>query len=288
MRAGRQFVWSVCCFVVALLAASVLVAPSGAAGTDEAGGQAAEPDLAGTGQAAGQVAEPDSAKADEIGEAGGAVEPVVPVASVVRVGGSGVAEGGSREFRVGLSAAAAEVVKVSYSVVAGSSTASVSDYVLSPAGSVTFAAGEVSKTVTLVAVDDAIDEPGEVVTLGLLAGSGYAVSSVGGSAEVKILDNDAAPVASISSGGSAVEGDEVVLTVSLSAASGYGLSVALWCGGGFVDGFVVGLCLVAGGVRWCSLRGRLPRPSRWLRWMMTQTSRTSKSRCGWAQVPTMR
>ena len=219
-RAGRQFVWSVSCFVVALLAASVLVAPSGAAGS-----QAAEPGLAGTGQAAGQVAEPDSAKADEIGEAGGAVEPVVPVASVVRVGGSGVAEGGSREFRVGLSAAAAEVVKVSYGVVAELSTAGLGDYVLSPAGAVVFAAGETAKTVILTTVDDAIDEPGEVVTLGLLAGSGYAVSSVGGSAEVKILDNDAPPVVSISSGGSAVEGDEVVLTVSLSAASGYGLSV---------------------------------------------------------------
>ena len=109
-----------------------------------------------------------------------------------------------------------------------------------------FAAGETAKTVVLVAVDDAIDEPGEVVTLGLLAGSGYAVSSAAGSAEVKILDNDAPPVASISSGGSAVEGSAVSLTVSLSAASGYGLSVPYSVGGGIDHGCVVGLCLVVG------------------------------------------
>ena len=65
-------------------------------------------------------------------------------------------------------------------MVSGSSTAKPSDYALSPTGSVMFAPGETSKTVTLAAVDDLADELGETVTVGLLAGGSYVVKSVCG------------------------------------------------------------------------------------------------------------
>ena len=144
-----------------------------------------------------------------------------PVVSIARSGPYGVVEGGSRSLTIGLSAVSSNAVIVGYGVLAGSTTAGSSDYSLSPSGSVTFAAGETTKTVIVTTVDDSINESAEIVVVGLSSGSSYTVSSSAGSAAINILDNDAMPVVSITDQSTVdvTEGQSRSFTVSLSAAS---------------------------------------------------------------------
>ena len=149
----------------------------------------------------------------------------LPVASLGYTGNYYVWEGASKHLTVSLSEASGRPVTVSYGRVAAESTATAADYTLSPAGEVTFSPGETTKTITLAALSDGSNEPNETLTLGLLAGSTYTVSSTAGSVGLRFWSRDATPVVSISGGAAVTEGASAEFTVSLSAASGYELSV---------------------------------------------------------------
>ena len=101
----------------------------------------------------------------------------------------GAAEGGDDAVvAVTLSAAPERTVEISLTAVAGGNAAA-GDYGVS-ATAVTFAPGETSKQVTVTAVDDAVDDDGESVTLGFGAfPAGVTAGSVP-AAVVELEDND--------------------------------------------------------------------------------------------------
>ena len=106
-----------------------------------------------------------------------------------------ISEGNSKSFRVTyIGPALTEPLNVDYSV---ATTASNSDYSLSSGPEViTISAGETSTVLTLLAQDDDIVEPDELITINLEAGSGYVVGSQA-SASILIVDPDPLPIASI-------------------------------------------------------------------------------------------
>ena len=92
-------------------------------------------------------------------------------------------------------------------------------------GTVTISAGGTTTTIAVTIVDDAIDEPDETFTVTLSSPSGAAISSIGGTATVTILDNDPLPVLSIADASVAENAGSVSLTISLNAVSGRDVSV---------------------------------------------------------------
>ena len=102
-------------------------------------------------------------------------------------GPASVAEGGSLEFIVSLTPAYGQPVSVEYAPADGSATQG-SDYVLA-AGSLTFAPNEVSKTITVAAIDDDEVESDEtfLVTLANPQGAQLGFAS---SASAFVADND--------------------------------------------------------------------------------------------------
>ena len=88
-----------------------------------------------------------------------------------------------------------QALTVTYSL---SGTATSADYTIDPAtvGTVTFAAGSATATITLTAVDDADFEPVESVTLTLVDGADYDLGAAA-SADASIISNDALPAQSI-------------------------------------------------------------------------------------------
>lgn len=127
-----------------------------------------------------------------------------------------VAEGaGTAEVQVRLSEAGNREVLVDFATAGGTATAG-SDYT-SATGSLTFAPGETARTISLLVLDDLLDEADEILTIALAnaAGGNLAASS----ATVTIEDDDAAPTFAIADVIGA-EGGTVELTVSLSAPSG--------------------------------------------------------------------
>ncbi len=94
--------------------------------------------------------------------------------------------------------------------------ANASDYVLSEGPVLHFANGEASKSITVQAADDVINEPFEIYTVELtelvngLSANGVAVFS--------IADNDVLPILSVADG-TVTEGEQAVLRLRLSAAS---------------------------------------------------------------------
>ena len=151
----------------------------------------------------------------------------------VSIGSPSVTEGDSGEadldFTVSLSAASGKQVTVKYAVDgtdAGTATSG-TDYTAVTETTLTFAAGQTSKTVTVKVKGDTLNEPNETVRLTLSEPSnatlGSASTGVG-----TITDDDGAPTVSISSP-SVAEGDSgqahLDFTVSLSAASGRQVTV---------------------------------------------------------------
>ena len=136
----------------------------------------------------------------------------------------------SLEFTVSLSAASGRQVTVGY-VDAGTGTAtSGTDYTAISAGTLTFAAGETAKTLTVTVTGDTTDEPDETVVVSLSGSANAAISTASGTGT--ITDDDAAPSLSIDSP-RVGEGDSgtasLEFTVSLGAASGRQVTV------GYVD-----------------------------------------------------
>ena len=95
------------------------------------------------------------------------------------------------DFTVTLSRASSSAVTVDYATSDGSATAG-ADYT-STSGTLTFAAGETAKTVSVPVLDDATDEDAETLTLTLSGASGGGVSLDDGTATGTIADDDEAP-----------------------------------------------------------------------------------------------
>ena len=131
----------------------------------------------------------------------------------------GDSESSSLTFTVSLSPASYRQVSVNYADAGTGTATSGSDYA-AIGGTLTFAAGETSKTIAVSVTDDALDEPDETVVITLSgASSGTSIAAASGTGT--ITDNDI-PGFSIDSP-SVTEGDSgtvnLTFTVSLSPAS---------------------------------------------------------------------
>jgi large repetitive protein len=128
-------------------------------------------------------------------------------------------------FTVSLSAPSGRSVSVSYATADGTATVAANDYSAS-AGTLTFAAGETSKTVTVPIVGDALDEANETFTVGLSGAVNATIGDATGAGT--ITDDDPLPSLSVNSV-SVPEGNSgttaMAFTVALSAPSGRSVSV---------------------------------------------------------------
>ena len=126
-------------------------------------------------------------------------------------------DGASATFTVRLSRAdSANPVTVSYATEDGTATVADGDYTAA-SGTLTFDAGDTSKTVSVALVNDDIAESSE--TFRLVLSSPSANASLGNDrATVLILDDDGLPTVSVADA-SAAEGSDVSFTVTLSRSS---------------------------------------------------------------------
>ena len=133
-------------------------------------------------------------------------------------------EGGALAFALELSRAAGHAVGVTWSTADGTAV-SVEDYVAVMAGTVTFAPGEVTATVTVATVQDALDEAPETLEVVLEAASGGAeVDASADRATGTVEDDDAAPEVVVS-GVTVTEGEAAELALTLSGPSGRAVEV---------------------------------------------------------------
>ena len=133
-------------------------------------------------------------------------------------------EGSPVVFTVTLSPVSGQDVKVAYETSVGpSDTASGADFTAT-SGVLTFASGEMSKMVSVVTLDDSVDEPNETFTLTLSSPSGAMLSPADATTTGTIIDDEASPSLSVAPA-SGVEGSPVVFPVTLSPASGQEVTV---------------------------------------------------------------
>ena len=114
----------------------------------------------------------------------------VSEAHTLSIADAAAAEGGSLAFTVTLAPAATDEVTVDWATADGPSpdgAAAGSDYTAG-SGTLTFAAGETSKTVTVAVLDDSADEISETVTVTLSNASGAGIGD--GGATGTLADND--------------------------------------------------------------------------------------------------
>ncbi|HEX7168765.1 MAG TPA: Calx-beta domain-containing protein [Acidimicrobiales bacterium] len=134
-------------------------------------------------------------------------------------------EGGAGpSFTVTLSAASGQTVTVNYATSNGTATAG-ADYTAASSG-LTFAPGETTKNVSVIVVNDVLDEASETYTLTLSSAVNATIGDPSGAGT--ILDNDNPPNLAVSDP-SVTEGNtgtaNLVFTVSLDAASGQQVTV---------------------------------------------------------------
>ncbi len=123
------------------------------------------------------------------------------------------AEGGEVTVTVTLSAVPERRVEIPITAEGGGG-AEAGDWSVAPA-SVTFESGDASKTFTVAAADDAVDDDGETVLLGFGALPERVSAGTIAAAEVSIVDDDTAAVAVSVSSLSVAEGGEETYTVAL-------------------------------------------------------------------------
>ena len=139
----------------------------------------------------------------------------------VSVSDASATEGEAVEFTVSLSAASAQQVTVQYATSDGTAE-SATDFTAA-SGTLTFAANETSKTVSVATAEDSDGEGNETFTLTLSSPTNGTLGDA--TATGTIVDDDGSlPTISVSDA-SATEGDAVGFTVSLSAASGEQVTV---------------------------------------------------------------
>ena len=145
-------------------------------------------------------------------------------ALTVSVSDAAAVEGGALAFALELSRAAGHAVGVTWSTADGTAV-SVEDYVAVTGGTVTFAPGEVTATVTVATVQDALDEASETLEMVLEAASGGAeVDASAGRATGTVEDDDAVPEVVVS-GVTVSEGEAAELALTLSGPSGRAVEV---------------------------------------------------------------
>jgi hypothetical protein len=134
---------------------------------------------------------------------------------------SAVTEGNNVVFTVTLSTASGSNVTVNYAT-ADNTAVAPGDYI-SKSGTLTFTAGQTSKTITVSTINDALDEDTETFYVNLSGASGATISD--GQGVGTINDNDLPPNLYINDPSPVTEGNDVVFTVTLSAASGRTVTV---------------------------------------------------------------
>ncbi len=134
-------------------------------------------------------------------------------AAQLSIGNASVTEGGTLSFTVTRSVTTNTAVSASYATSNGTATAG-SDYT-AKSGTVSFNAGQTSKTITVSTTDDSMVENNETLFVTLSNPSSGAVID-DGSGRGTINDNDGTPVVFSTSTAQAIEGDPVVFTVAKS------------------------------------------------------------------------
>ena len=124
-------------------------------------------------------------------------------------------------FTLTLSEAGTQTITVDYATADGTATAG-QDY-NSASGQVSFAPGELTKTISIAINGDELDELEETFFVDLSNAAGATLADNQGSGT--ITDDDPAPGLSITDASALEGGGAVVFTVSLSAASGHDVSV---------------------------------------------------------------
>lgn len=153
----------------------------------------------------------------------GATEEPAPVLPTISVGDASVAEGNSgttqMNFTVSLSKATTGPVTVGYSTANGTATAG-SDYV-AKSGTITFAAGETQKTISITVNGDKIAELHETLALNLASPTGATIAD--GAAAGTILTDEAIVPKIVITDATVKEGDggtrDLAFTVTLSEAT---------------------------------------------------------------------
>ena len=141
-----------------------------------------------------------------------------------------VEEGEAAAFTVMLSEPAAAPVTVVWSTADGTAVSG-EDYAAVSGGTVTFAPSEVTATVTVATVQDALDEASETFTVRLDSAVGAEVDETAASAGATVTDDDDPPVVGLA-GARVAEGDRAVLELSLSGPSGRPVEVVWSTGDG--------------------------------------------------------
>ena len=148
--------------------------------------------------------------------------PATPTLSIADASGS---EADGVEFTVTLSPASTDTVTVRWTATVSDvngDTAEAADLAGTLTGSLSFTAGDTSKTFTVMTTDDAVDEENETFTVTLSNPSGAPLSAGAASATGTIEDNDDPPTVTFSEP-SVTEGDSgntpMTVTATLSAAS---------------------------------------------------------------------
>ena len=135
---------------------------------------------------------------------------------------------GTATFTVTLSAASGQSVTVNYGTSNGTASAG-SDYTAA-SGTLTFAPGVTSQTITVPITNDTVAEPNETFYVNLSAPTNAVIGDALGVGT--IIDNDLAPTVASVSAASATEAGNLIHTVTLSNASSTPISLAYSLGGG--------------------------------------------------------
>jgi hypothetical protein len=151
---------------------------------------------------------------------------------------------GTATFIVSLSAPSSQAISVDYASANGSATAG-SDYA-AVSGTLSFAAGETTKTITVSITDDNLFEGSESFTIQLSNPTNSMLGTATGTGT--IVDNDSAPTVSSISSPSITEGGNLVYSVTLSNPSTTVTSLAYSLGGGGAEAADIGTPTFSDGV----------------------------------------
>ena len=139
------------------------------------------------------------------------------------------------DWTVALSAASGKDVTVAYAEGTGGTATAGTDYTALAAGTLTFTAGDTSKTVSVTVTGDAVDEPDETVVVTLSAPSNATIPDGAASGTGTITDDDAAPTVTLALADSSIaeNGDTTTATATLSHASSAATTVTVTAAAGF-------------------------------------------------------
>ena len=146
----------------------------------------------------------------------------LPVLSIADA--TAVAEGEAAQFVVTLAPASSKQVTVSYATADGTAKAS-EDYTAASSATLTFAADETTKTVSVATTEDTRNEATEAFTMTLSGPTNATLKSDAKTATGTINDDDALPQLSIA-GATVDEGDTAQFVVTLTPASGKQVTVS--------------------------------------------------------------